>query len=167
MKLADLPQDVINDLCQDDNWRLDIDPGLDSKHEFWMVWRHFIALSESPSPYYEETEEDLAEFLNFDGFNVLLPIPRSHHPNIRLIRLIPSIDKKTLTLFLHDSFHESWFTEIRDARYGFLAVADLYQKFGCSFYLANYYHFSYLLNEDYQAAQKFMQEKLNQKSSPG
>ncbi len=42
MKLTDLPQQVIDDLCQDDCWRLDIDPGFDSKHEFWLVWRHFI-----------------------------------------------------------------------------------------------------------------------------
>jgi len=31
MQLADLPDEVIADLCQDDRWRLDIDPGLDAK----------------------------------------------------------------------------------------------------------------------------------------
>ncbi|WP_211175922.1 hypothetical protein [Brasilonema sp. UFV-L1] len=46
MKLADLPKQVIDDLCQEDSWRLDIDPGFDSKHEFWMAWRHFLALPE-------------------------------------------------------------------------------------------------------------------------
>ena len=158
MKLADLPQAVIDDLCQDDQWRLDIDPGFDAKHEFWMVWRHFIALSEDPPPYSEETEEDLADFLNFEGYEVLLPVARSHHPHIKLVRLIPSLDRQTLTLFLHDSFHESWFSDRWAARYGFLAIADRYQKFDCDFYIANYYHFSYLVGEDYTAAQRLMTE---------
>ncbi|NEQ64343.1 MAG: hypothetical protein F6K21_02370 [Symploca sp. SIO2D2] len=157
MKLADLPKEVIDDLCQDERWRLDIDPGFDSKHEFWMAWRHFIALPEETfSPYSEKTEEDLAEFLNFNGLSVLLPVMRTHHPYIRLIRLLTSSDEKTLTLFLHDSFHEDWFQDKWGARYGFLAVADRYQKFGCDFYLASYYHFSYLINDDYEAAKRIM-----------
>ena len=133
MKLADLPKEVVDDLCQDERWRLDINPGFDSKNEFWMVWRHFVALPEETSSFYEKTEENLAEFLNFNGFNVLLPVQRTHHPYIRLIRLIPSSDEKTLTLFLHDSFHEDWFTDEWGARYGFLAVADRYQKIDCDF----------------------------------
>ena len=161
MKLADLPSEAIEDLCQEDHWRLDIDPGFDAKHEFFLSWRYFIALPENSSPYYESTEADLADFLTFDGFEVLLPVPRSHHPNIELIRQIPSAGNQTLTLFLQDSFHESWFNDEWAARYGFLAVADRYQKFGCDFYLASYYHFSYLIGEDYEAARKAMQQKLN------
>jgi len=161
MKLTDLPQEAIADLCQDDDWRLDIDPGFDSKHEFWMVWRHFIAFSEHPSPIYEKKIEDLAEFINFNGFDILLPVSRSHHPHIQLIRLIPSVDSSSLTLFLHDSFYQDWFTDSWGARYGFLAVADRYQKFGCDFYLASYYHFSYLIGKDYEMAEKKMTEKLN------
>ena len=117
-----------------------------------MVWRHFIALPQEPSRGSERTEEDLAEFLNFEGFDVLLPVPRSHHPYIRLIRLIPSADGRTLTLFLHDSFHRDWFRDAWGARYGFLAVADRYREWGSNFYLASYYHFSYLLRDDYEAA---------------
>ena len=83
MKLADLPNEVIDDLCQEDKWRLDIDPGFDAKHEFWMSWRHFLSLPES-SPYYQMSEDDLAEMLNFNGFNILLPVSRSHHPSIEL-----------------------------------------------------------------------------------
>ncbi len=161
MKLADLPKQVIDDLCQDEFWRLDIDPGFDSKHEFWMVWQHFIALPEETSPFYEKTEDDLAEFLNFNGFDVLLPVERTHNPDIRLIRLNKSNDEKTLTLFLHDSFHEDWFKDQSGARYGFLAVADRYQKFGCDFYLASYYHFCYLINDDYEAAKKIMVDKTS------
>jgi hypothetical protein len=160
MKLADLPKEVIDDLCQEDNWRLDIDPGFDAKHEFWMNWRMFISLPEESFPYSERSEDDLAEFLNFNGFNILIPVSRSHHPSIELIRLIPSIDEKTITLYLHDSFYEDWFRDRWGARYGFLAVADRYEKFGCNFYLASYYHFCYLLNDDYEAAKQIMQKKL-------
>jgi hypothetical protein len=160
MRIAELPTEVIDDLCQEDRWRLDIDPGFDAKHEFWMKWGHFIKLPEERFSYSEMSEEDLADFINFNGFDILLPVSRSHHPNIELIRLIPSVDEKTVTLFLHDSFHEDWFTSIHDARYGFLAVADRYEKFGCSFYLASYYHFCYLLNDDYEYAKQIMQRKL-------
>ena len=161
MKLANLPQEVLEDLCQDDLWRLDIDPGFDSKHEFWMVWRHFVALAKDTISYYESTEEDLADFLNFEGYNVLLPVSRTHHPFIKLIRLIPSSDNQSLTLLLHDSFHENWFSDASGARYGFLAIADRYQKFGCDFYIASYYHFSYLIGADYQKAQEIMASKNN------
>jgi hypothetical protein len=161
MKLAELSLEVINDLCNDDNWRLDIDPGFDSKHEFWLCWRHFVSLPKDPSPYYEGTEDDLADFLTFDNFSILLPVSRTHHPAIRLIRLIPSIDQQTLTLLLHDSFYEDWFNDQFSARYGFLAIADRYQKFGYDFYLASYYHFSYLINKDYEVAELIMTKKLN------
>jgi hypothetical protein len=53
MKLAHLPKEAIEDLCQDEYGRLDIDPGFDSKHEFWMVWRHFLALPQRSSSFYE------------------------------------------------------------------------------------------------------------------
>lgn len=161
MRLIDLPSEVVEDLCQEDRWRLDIDPGLDAKHEFFLSWRHFVTLPEKSSPYYESTEADLADFLTFDGFEVLLPVPRSHHPKIELIRLVPGEGHHTLTLFLHDSFHESYFNDAWAARYGFLAIADRYQKFGCTFYLASYYHFSYLIGADYEAAREVMQKKLN------
>lgn len=160
MKLAELPKQVIDDLSQKDNWRLDIDPGFDAKHEFWMRWQHFIALPEERPSDSEMTEDDLADFINFDGYDILLPVSRSHHPNIALIRLIPSADGKTITLYLHDSFHEDWFTDESSARYGFLAVADRYEKFGCNFYLASYYHFCYLINHDYEVARQIMQQKL-------
>ena len=134
MKLADLPASVIEDLCSDQKWRLDIDPGLDAKHEFWMCWRHFLVPFESTFSQDEELEEMRAEFINFEGFDVLLPVPRSHNPHIKLIRLMASHDEKTLTLFQHDSSHEYWFNDLDIARYGFLAVADRYSSFDCDFY---------------------------------
>jgi len=70
MRLIDLPSEVGEDLCQEDRWRLDIDPGLDAKHEFFLSWRNFVTLPEKSSPYYESTEADLADFLTFDGSTV-------------------------------------------------------------------------------------------------
>lgn len=160
MKLTDLPQEVLDDLCQDQQWRLDIDPGFDSKHEFWMAWHHFLKLPQSP--YYSGTEDDLAEFLIFEGCPVLLPVPRSHHASIDPIRLMLSADQQTLTLFLQDSYHQDWFTKPSDARYGFLAIADRYQKFGCDFYIASYYHFAYLVGKDYEAAVTILTQKLSE-----
>ncbi|MBE9009750.1 hypothetical protein IQ250_05985 [Pseudanabaenaceae cyanobacterium LEGE 13415] len=163
MKLTDLPQAVLDDLCQDQQWRLDIDPGFDSKHEFWMAWHHFLKLTQSS--YYSGTEDDLAEFLTLEGYSILLPVPRSHHASIRLIRLIPSADQQTLTLFLQDSYHQDWFTEPSNARYGFLAIADRYQKHDCDFYIASYYHFSYLVGKDYEAAVEILTQKLSESYS--
>jgi len=34
MKIAELPQAGLDDLCDEQHWRLDIDPGFDAKHEF-------------------------------------------------------------------------------------------------------------------------------------
>jgi hypothetical protein len=39
-----------------------------------------------------------------------------HHPHIRLVRLIPSADSNSLTLFLHDAFHRQWFQDTWAAR---------------------------------------------------
>ncbi len=160
MKIADLPTEVIQDLCSEERCRLDIDPGFDSKHEFWMTWKHFLTIPDNDYYVFETSEDDLADFLNFNGFNVLLPVPRDHHPHIKLIRLMVSSDERSLTLLLHDSFHQEWFSDSWGARYGFLALADRYLEFGSDFYVANYYHFSYLVNEDYQIAQNIMSQKI-------
>ena len=151
MKLAYVPPEVLADLRQGDRWRLDIDPGFDSKHEFWMDWGHFLVADQSP-----HSAKQLADFLTFDGFDILLPVPRSHHPYIRLVRLMPSADGNSLTLFLHDKFHRQWFQEAWAARYGFLAVADRYHNYGCNFFLANYYHFAYLVHEDFATAKRLL-----------
>jgi hypothetical protein len=122
MKLTDLPSEVIADLSQREKWRLDIDPGFDAKHEFFMSWNSFISLPESNS-FYRSTEEDLAEFIRYQNRLVLLPVERKHHPFLSIIRAMLSIDEQSITLFIHDSYHQDWFTNESDARYGFLAIA--------------------------------------------
>lgn len=159
MKLTDLRHTVLDDLCQEDQWRLDIDSGFDSKHEFWMSWHHFLKVPDQS--YYQHTEDDLADFITVEEYNLLLPVPRSHHSAIHPIRLIPSAEQETLTLFLQDSHHQDWFTCPTDARYGFIAIADRYQKFDCDFYLASYYHFAYLIGKDYKKAVEILSQKLD------
>lgn len=160
MKLTDLPQEVITDLSQSERWRLDVDYGFDAKHEFYMSWNSFVTLPENNS-FYHSTEEDLAEFIEYESRFILLPVERKHNPFLSIIRAMLSIDEQSITLLIHDSYHQDWFTEESDARYGFLAIADRYQKFNCDFYLASYYHFSYLLNDDYEAAKNILRNKLN------
>ena len=157
MKVADLPTSVVEELCQSEYWRIDIDPGLDAKHEFFMRWEYLLPNSRTAN--YEE--EEVAEFMNFDGYDLLLPLGRAHHPHMYLLRLNPSADKNSLTLFLFDTYLSNWFTDVRDARYGFLAVAERYQNHGCDFYIASYYHFSYLVGREYEMAREIMQQRLN------
>jgi hypothetical protein len=40
-----------------------------------------VRFVKEPSPYYKTTEDNLADFLNVEGFEVLLPVERSHKPD--------------------------------------------------------------------------------------
>lgn len=157
MKVADLPALVIEELGVSEYWRLDIDPGFDAKHEFFMRWEYLLPNPRTAN--YEE--EELAEFINFNGYEVLLPIGYAHHPHLHVLRLNVNADETSLTLFLLDTYHSSWFDDIHSARYGFLAVADRYQNHECNFFIASYYHFSYLIGRDYELAQEIMQQRLS------
>ena len=157
--MAELPQAVLDDLGDEQRWRLDIDPGFDAKHEFWLAWRHFLTMSDWGQAQGISEDDVLADFITVEGYTILLPVPRSHHPHVRIVRLIPSADTQTLTIFLHDTYHTAWFRDHWGARYGFLAVADRYLHYTCDFYLARYYHFAYLVNQDYETAQRFMADK--------
>lgn len=86
---------------------------------------------------------DPAELMHLGGRDVLLPIGRSHHPNITLVRTIVSDDGKSLTLFLKDT------TYVEDPRMeflsaGFLAVCDRVP--GEAFYIAHVYHEWFMLD---------------------
>ena len=159
MKIAELPQSTLDDLCDEQRWRLDLDPGFDAKHEFWLAWHHFLTMSYWAQSHGISADDVLADFITVEGYNILLPVPRSHHPHVCIVRLIPSADAQTLTVFLHDTYHAAWFRDRWAARYGFLAVADRYQQYNCDFYLASYYHFAYLLNQDYETAQRLMDDR--------
>jgi hypothetical protein len=102
MKVADLPTLVIEELCQSEYWRIDIDPGLDAKHEFFLRWEYLLPNSQTGN----HEQGEVAELINFDGYDVLLPIGQAHHPHIHLLRLHPSTDNNWLTLFLFDTYHD-------------------------------------------------------------
>lgn len=116
------------------------------KHEgpFDWVWQidpppptKYIA---NPRP--EDFERDLADFLLVDGRNVLLPIGRSHHPNVTILRVISSADDQSMTVFLRDRTHaDDPGSEMFSA--GFMAVCD--RMPGESFYLAHVFHEWFIL----------------------
>ena len=77
------------------------------------------------------------EFLEINGYDVLLPVSRDRHPNITILRCIVSDDGQSLTIFLKDTTyvpdpqHEMFYA-------GFVAVCDKFP--GETFYLAILYH---------------------------
>jgi hypothetical protein len=71
--------------------------------------------------------------MTIEGHAVLLPVERSQHANITIIRTIWSADGQSLTLFLKDTTHyDDKFSS------GFLAVCDKIP--GETFFLAVVYH---------------------------
>lgn len=42
MKVANLSASVIEELGASEYWRIDIDPGFDAKHEFFMRWEYLL-----------------------------------------------------------------------------------------------------------------------------
>ena len=63
------------------------------------------------------------------------------------------------TVFLYDTYPAARFRDRWAARYGFLAEADRYQQYKCDFYLASFYHFACLLNQDYETGQRLMADR--------
>ncbi|AFZ30534.1 hypothetical protein Glo7428_1988 [Gloeocapsa sp. PCC 7428] len=121
MKLADLTVETIEKIK---TYRFD---RIVEKHEGPEDWEAFFR-------FYD------LEFLQLNGHDVLLPVDREHHPNITLLRCIPSADGQSLTLFLKDT------TYADDAfSAGFLAVCDrLPQE---NFFLAIVYHEWFIIDE--------------------
>ncbi len=73
------------------------------------------------------------EFMIIEGRFVLLPVERSHHPNITILRCIWSADGKSLTLFVKDTtYDDDPFSS------GFMGVCD--RVAGEDFFLAILYH---------------------------
>ncbi len=90
----------------------------------------------------DDYKPDPAEFLRIEGRDVLLPIGRSHHPNVTILRTIVGDDGKSLTIFLKDTTYvEKADDEFFSA--GFLAVCDRVP--GESFYIAHVYHEWFML----------------------
>ena len=77
------------------------------------------------------------EFLQVQGFDVLLPVEKEHHPNITFLRVLVAEQRSALTIFLKDTTfveepNDEWFMA------GFLAVCE--RMPGENFYIASVYH---------------------------
>jgi hypothetical protein len=145
LRLSDLPPETIAKLK---TYRYD---RIIEKHEgpedwSWLLRGPDERPSWAPEPVPgapDDYEPDPAELLRVDGRDVLLPVGRSRHPNITILRTIVGDDEKSLTLFLKDttyvtSHDEEFFSA------GFLAVCDLVP--GERFYIAHVYHEWFMLD---------------------
>ena len=114
MKLSDLSPEILEKV-KSVRWDRIIE-----KHEGPEDW-------ESVLRYYEP------EFLEIEGCWVLLPVERSRHLNITILRTIWSADGNSLTVFLKDTTYDDdpFFS-------GFMAVCDRLK--GEDFFLAILYH---------------------------
>ncbi|MGH9942161.1 MAG: hypothetical protein ACRD9R_07380 [Pyrinomonadaceae bacterium] len=82
MKVADLPPEVLERLKQQ---RFD---RFVEKHEEPFTWEWFIGES---------------EFLDVDGYQVLLPLDEEQRPNVTVLKCFASAAARTLTVFLKDT----------------------------------------------------------------
>lgn len=95
-------------------------------------------LPEPASPDLEDDyKPDPAEFLQIAGHDVLLPVGRSQHPNITIIRTIIGDDGNSLIIFLKDTTYVDD-PQLEFFSAGFLAVCDRVP--GERFYVAHVYH---------------------------
>jgi hypothetical protein len=128
MKIADLSPELLEQL-KTVRWDRIIE-----KHEGPEVWEYELGFR---SQYIELTEADDAEFLEIEGRFVLLPIARKRHPNLTILRTIPSADGNSLTLFIKDTtYGDSMFES------GYVAVCEKVapQVAPEGFFLATLYH---------------------------
>src|SRR6266436_6192718 len=102
MKIAELPADA---LAKIKARRYD---RIIEKHEGPESWEAFFRYGDP-------------EFLDVQGFDVLLPVTREHHPQISILRVIVAEDRSALTIFLKDT---TYVKEVQDEWFmaGFLAV---------------------------------------------
>lgn len=96
-------------------------------------WDRIIEKHEGPENWASVLEWYDPEFMMIEGRAVLLPVERSHHDNITILRTIWSEDGNSLTLFLKDTtYGDDWFMS------GYMAVCD--RIVDQNFYLAILYH---------------------------
>ena len=90
------------------------------KHEGPWQWSYWL-------------EDDQLEFIEMSNFDVLLPIEQEYHPKITPLRVIPSADGQTLTIFFKDTtFSDDKFDS------GFIAICEKFPSE--NFFVAIVYH---------------------------
>ena len=96
-------------------------------------WDRIIEKHEGTETWESVLRYEQPEFIEIERRWVLLPIDRSHHPNITILRTIWSADGKSLTLFLQDTtFEDDPFFS------GFVSICE--RVSGEDFFLAILYH---------------------------
>ncbi|MBD2503104.1 hypothetical protein [Anabaena azotica] len=96
-------------------------------------WDRIIEKHEGPENWESVLRFEEPEFLEVEGYPILLPVDKSHHQNISILRSIWSVDNNSVTLFLSDTTYEDdpFFA-------GFIAVCD--RPKDEKFFLAILYH---------------------------
>jgi hypothetical protein len=108
-------------------------------------WDRIIEKHEGPEDWGSVLEYLHPDFLRVNGRDVLLPVDREHHPNITILRCIPSEDGQSLTLFLKDTTHVP---DPRSEQFlaGFAAVCDRFP--GEDFFVAVLYHEWFIIRNE-------------------
>ena len=118
MKIADLSPELVEKIKP---LRYD---RIYEKHEGPWKWEYWL---------------DDEEFINMSGYDVLLPLGKEYHANITPLRVIPSADGNTLTIFFQDT---SFGHEMFDS--GFLAICEKMPHE--NFFIATVYHEWFILD---------------------
>lgn len=113
MSLVDLPPRTRQEIAKR---RFDL---FVEKHEGPWSWEYWL-------------KDDVVEFLQVDGFDVLLPVEKKHHKNITILRCLVGDNGQVLTIFLKDTTYESGIFA------GRVAVCERLP--GEQWYLATLYH---------------------------
>ncbi|NDJ79369.1 MAG: hypothetical protein GYB65_24225 [Chloroflexi bacterium] len=102
-----------------------------------LRYDNIIEKHEGPESWSATLKYSTPEFLRLGGYEVLLPIGQERHPNITLLRLVPSGDGAVLTLFLKDT---TYIGSPADEPFvtGRLVICE--QMPGTEFYVTTVYH---------------------------
>ncbi len=104
-------------------------------------WDNFIEKHEGPFQYGQSWEWHDFEFMEIEGYDVLLPVESTHHKNIMVEKIAMSRDDKTLTMFLKDTtYYPSPEQEIFA---GIIAIAEKVRDE--NFYVTVLYHERYIV----------------------
>ena len=100
-------------------------------------WDRFIEKHEGPFTWDSVLKYYDPEFMEVNGYHVLLPVERERHANITILRCIPSADGQTLTIFLKDVTYVS----NSDDEIFYAGYVVICEKFpGQEFFLTFFYH---------------------------
>lgn len=89
---------------------------------------------EGPYSYVDDLKSITLDFINVDGHNVILPVDKTHHANIEILRSHISQDGQQLAVYLKDTTHikdpvlSGWFAYCERVSEEEFFVATLYHE---------------------------------------